>query len=268
MAAESATAAFSALGVDAQAAVREQQRNRKLERHVRRQAARVAASSSSPVAASASAAAPEGFEYPDRLSRDNYFKAVPSGLYYDRSLLATPEHVTRLLSLAARDPEVGSYGYFLFGLGTRSAWDPAFNARLLWEGFFTITAELGVSGEPQPLPELQPFYGVLHWFYFESSPAVRKTLRQLAAQGTPPDARAGDAHQGRVRGAASGDGTADAAAGARVEPSVRLRLVVSRDAEASWRRMDRYQRERHSSNWMTLRCARGVRIGRLEGREG
>jgi hypothetical protein len=251
-AAEAGRVAFSRLGADAQAAVREQQRIRKLERHARRQAARTSSSTAAAAPAPADAP-PEGCEYPDRLSRDEYFGAVPSGLYYHPALLATPEHLTRLLSLAARDPEIGSHSYFVFGLGSASAWDPAFNARLLWEGFFTITAKLGVGGEPQPLPELQPFYSVLHWSYFERSPAVQKSLRRLAAQAASP--KAGMKHPCRGGdGAVAGGGSAGgASAGVR---GSRLFLVVSEDVESSWRRMDLYQAKRNSSNWMTLRCAR------------
>lgn len=253
MAAEAARIAFAALGVDAQAAVREQQRNRKLERHARRQAVRTSSSTSAAAPGPAGAPAPastpllEGCEYPDRLSRSDYFGAVPYGMYHRPDLRATPEHVTNLLSLAARDPGVGAHSYFLFGLGTSSAWNPAFNARLLWEGFFTITANLGVGGEPQPLPELQPFYSVLHWSYFERSPAVRKSLRRLVAQAASPDTGAGDSLEGEGGGAACG-----AAAGVREGG---YRLVVSKDVEASWRQLDRYQGDRHSTNWMTLRCA-------------
>ena len=65
---------------------------------------------------------------------------------------ATIDAVRRVLD--ACDAELKRYNYFLFGFGSDEAWDPAFNARLLYEGFFTITARLlGAGTEPLPLPE-------------------------------------------------------------------------------------------------------------------
>ena len=93
-------------------------------------------------------------------------------------------------------------------------WDPTFNARLAWEGFFTITTS-GPRGSVEPLPELQPYYGVLLWAHFESSKHNRQALARLARE---------------KRGYELSD---------RAHP------------ERTWRAVDAYHREHHGTNWLT-----------------
>jgi len=252
-----AAAGFTELDADAQAAVREQQRKRKLERAAKKEAAKAERSAAAtPLPPGVPPLA--GSEHPDRLSHDDYFDAVPSGLFHHPSIKATPEHVTRILSLAAHDEEIASYGYFVFGKGT-AVWDPTFNALLLWEGFFTITAELS-GKQPQPLPELQPFYGVLHWHFFEASASVKKTLRRLRASVVPILGAGSVAAPGPATAAAPQDGAEPGAEEEGAPPEHanqtkrRLRIVSSADPEATWRRLDAYQAARNAgNNWLTPR---------------
>ena len=278
------SAAFSSLDARAQAAVREQQRQRKQVRKERKLAAQARATTNTLHGESL-----EGSEYPDRISRDEYFDAVPSGLYVLPALRAKPEHLTRILSLVNEVEDLAQYCYFVFSPCKPEAWDPAFNARLLWEGFFTITADLVHGMEPQPLPELQPFYGVVHWHFFESSCSVRKNLRRVRASlgvseckacksVTAATSQAGatisttdlrarpnvvtkESEEAAAREAASPErGATEAVFGGEAEQFSHLRIVVSSDVEASWRQLDTYQCERHSKNWMTLRCVQASRI--------
>jgi hypothetical protein len=75
--------------------------------------------------------------------------------------------------------QLNSCCYFQFGGPADALWDPVFNARLAWEGFFTITSGGpggggGAEGAArEPLPELQPYYGVLTWQNFHQ---VRRPL--------------------------------------------------------------------------------------------
>ena len=92
-------------------------------------------------------------------------------------------------------------------------WDAEFNARLAWEGFFTITAKTGPRGRIEPLPELQPFYGVLTFPNFEASKSVRHMLATLVRE---------------KRG---------------------YRLSNCADPVRTWKRIEEYHAARHSSNW-------------------
>lgn len=149
---------FASLSEDAAAAVRERQLRRKQAKLERKQQARVARASSITHLQSAGDESTSG-SYSDWISKAQYFEAVPAGLFLPPGG-ATIDAVRRVLD--ACDAELKENNYFLFGFGSDEAWDPAFNARLLYEGFFTITARLlGAGTEPLPLPELQPYYGQL-----------------------------------------------------------------------------------------------------------
>lgn len=209
---------FASLSEDAAAAVRERQLRRKQAKLERKQQARVARASSITHLQSAGDESTSG-SYSDWISKAQYFEAVPAGLFLPPGG-ATIDAVRRVLD--ACDAELKENNYFLFGFGSDEAWDPAFNARLLYEGFFTITARLlGAGTEPLPLPELQPYYGVVCWPALLASSSARRVFRKLRA------------------------GTGTRASG--------LRLVVSRDPEASCARLERYQAERHGSSWLTPR---------------
>ncbi|CAK9096143.1 Intraflagellar transport protein 57 homolog, partial [Durusdinium trenchii] len=79
---------------------------------------------------------------------------------------------------------LASFNYFLLlGLmartnksGPGAQVDPIFLARLAYEGFFTITT--GRGRDRKPLPELQPYYGVLDWKNFSLSKPVKKALKR------------------------------------------------------------------------------------------
>ena len=113
--------------------------------------------------------------------------------------------------------QLGQFNYFQFSGDDEALWDAKFNALLAWEGFFTITAKRGRRRVIEPLPELQPFYGVLLWPNFEGSKHVQKMLTRLARD---------------RRG---------------------YRLRDSAERERSWQRIEDYHRERHQSNWLTKR---------------
>jgi len=154
------------------------------------------------------------------VSRDEYFDACPLGLFRDPSLPPTARSVELLLRVLEADNEkarwLNKFNYFQFSSQSAGAlWDARFNARLAWEGFFTITARTGPGRRTEPLPELQPFYGVLTWDNFESSRLVKATLRRLGV--------------GRQS----------------------YRLSNCADSERTWRCVDEYHSERHSSNWLT-----------------
>jgi len=101
-----------------------------------------------------------------------------------------------------------------------------FNARLAYEGFFTITTTRRsvFGGVTEPLPELQPYYGVLTWPNFENSKHVRKVLQRLQ----------------------------------RLE--CRYRLANCRDPRHTWKHLDAYHRKKYGSNWLTDRYFEMLRL--------
>merc|ERR1711871_535416 len=113
-------------------------------------------------------------------------------------LPASEEGLSTMLELIANDIEVGHYrgksltmaqfNYFPLAGAPEELWEPVLFARMAWEGFFTITTgdnpETGQRlKDPVPLPELQPFYSVIEFQWFEAAKHVRKTLRSLSAGG-------------------------------------------------------------------------------------
>lgn len=108
---------------------------------------------------------------------------------------------------------LGLCSYFQFVGTERQIWDPTLMARLAYEGFFTITT--GRSRVIEPLPELQPFYGVLTWPNFEASKHVRQALTRLRRS------------------------------------DKQYRLVNGRDPMRSWKSIDEYHRKSHGTNWLT-----------------
>ena len=169
----------------------------------------------------ANSRAEDGLPTRSRLTHDEYFGACPGGLFRDPQLPPTAESLTLLLQVLEGDDEqareLNTCNYFQFSGREAALWDATFNARLAWEGFFTITANTGPRRRIEPLPELQPFYGVLTWDNFENAKVVRKTLARLARQ------RHGYQLSDRV------------------------------DPERTWRRMEAYHAARNSSNWLTKR---------------
>mmetsp|Transcript_69493 Transcript_69493/g.192323 ORF Transcript_69493/g.192323 Transcript_69493/m.192323 type:complete len:409 (-) Transcript_69493:120-1346(-) len=157
-------------------------------------------------------------EHRSRITAEEYFSAC-SGSFRDPNLAPTEENLEQLLSvLNAGTPQarrLGSCNYFQFSGSDSALWDPTFNARLAFEGFFTITSER--RGKVEPLPELQPFYGVLTWQNFEASRHVRKALARLRRDGW------------------------------------RYRLADCVDPQRTWRLLNDYHCKKNGTNWLTLR---------------
>eukprot|EP00518_Triparma_eleuthera_P019596 CAMPEP_0197546944 /NCGR_PEP_ID=MMETSP1320-20131121/1416_1 /TAXON_ID=91990 /ORGANISM="Bolidomonas sp., Strain RCC2347" /LENGTH=225 /DNA_ID=CAMNT_0043106617 /DNA_START=493 /DNA_END=1166 /DNA_ORIENTATION=+ len=116
------------------------------------------------------------------LTSSEYFSACPSGPIR----LPLPPTVPSLLSLLSllslpspQGAMLRSHQYFLFTPLTpeHSVWSPTFYASLCRHGFFVITTQTAPK-RTIPLPELQPYYGVVHWPMFLSSRRVMKCLRR------------------------------------------------------------------------------------------
>jgi len=156
-------------------------------------------------------------KHPASITRDEYFAACRGGLFRDPHLPPTEQSLELLLSvLTAGDEQarrLNTCNYFQFSGPDAALWDPVLNARLAYEGFFTIT--MSRRGTSEPLPELQPFYGVLIWPNFEGSKHVRKAV-------------------------------------ARLRRSKRRYWIASGlDPRRTWRLLDRYHRKHYGSNWLT-----------------
>ena len=127
--------------------------------------------------------------------------------------------------------ELNTCNYFQFAGPHAALWDATLNARMAWEGFFTITS--GSRGQCQPLPELQPFYGVLTWPNFQNAKHVRahiSKMRRRLKEEQPA-------------------GLVDGSAGTRIRR--RLRLVDHTDRRECWRLLDEYHKAKNDSNWLT-----------------
>jgi hypothetical protein len=286
-----AAAGFSELSAADQAAIRETQKRKKLAKAEAKQRARAAkqqaedgrstsGSDGQPAGAAAGAAAAAGAstaaggdllaaaaEYPTRISLDSYFGACPGGGFRDPSLPPTEESLTLLMTvLQAGDTQAASLNtcnYFQFS-GTQDAlWDATFNARLAWEGFFTITTSRrsrAGSGGREPLPELQPFYGVLTWPNFYAAKHIRTHLSRMRRRelpGAAPEAAAADATgQTETETDPSGGGASEPPAAAS-RTKKRLYLEDCADRHACWQHLEDYHnsaaRAEHGDNWLTER---------------
>jgi len=156
-------------------------------------------------------------KHPSSITSAEYFGACRGGLFRDPHLPPTEQSLELLLSvLNAGDEQarrLNTCNYFQFSGPDSALWDPVLNARLAYEGFFTITTRR--RGKTEPLPELQPFYGVLTWSNFEGSKHVRKAL-------------------------------------ARLRRSERRYWIASNiDPQRTWTLLDRYHRQKYGSNWLT-----------------
>eukprot|EP00040_Diaphanoeca_grandis_P040000 m.260901 g.260901 ORF g.260901 m.260901 type:complete len:451 (-) comp40858_c0_seq1:180-1532(-) len=153
------------------------------------------------------------------ISKDEYFSAASGGLFRDPHITATPESIELLFQILESGSEFGNQlctcNYFQFAGSTKQIWDPIFNARLAWEGFFTITTKH--RGNVEPLPELQPFYGVLFWQHFETSKPTKRVLNRLRK---PNEAE-------------------------------KYELAHMVDPDRTWELLDTYHRRRNGSNWLT-----------------
>lgn len=205
---------FGSLDDATQAAIREAQRQRKQARLQ----AKKQKQQQKPTAAAAEASNVE--DYPTLITQEAYFDACSGGRFRDPKLPPCDEALALLLrALDAGDEQAKSLSschYFQFSGSAAAQWNPRFNARLAWEGFFTITARTGPGRTIEPLPELQPFYSVVTWPNFECAKHVGQTLRRLRASGH----------------------------------GYRLVCVSDSRAERLWRLVDEYHRAQHGSNWL------------------
>mmetsp|Transcript_46890 Transcript_46890/g.84123 ORF Transcript_46890/g.84123 Transcript_46890/m.84123 type:complete len:381 (-) Transcript_46890:101-1243(-) len=163
---------------------------------------------------------------PDRtdLQLEEYFGACPAGIFKQAGLKASEENLEFLLGLDFNQVvgrfkdgspvRLSAFNYFQFDGTDKEIWDPTFLARLAYEGFFTITT--GRRREREPLPELQPYYGVLDWQNFNRSKPVNKALKRVKA-----------------------------------DSPRKYYLYCDRDLELTYKELDRYQKEQHGENWMT-----------------
>lgn len=203
---------FAALPAAEQEEVRRKQREKKLTKQGAKKASTDALNSDIVVHGAKK-------EYPDRISQDEYFAACPHRLFRDPNLAPTEANLQLLMSILRREEVEGKArlnlcNYFQFSGPMDTLWDPIFNARLAYEGFFTITNGRGTRAEP--LPELQPFYGVVTWDHFAAAKHMRQTLSRLRRGGRE------------------------------------YRLAVSSSLK-SWEMLDAYQLRLHSVNWLTKR---------------
>lgn len=239
---------FESLPPDEQEAVRQAQRRRKMEKKQARQAKQGAcvetAALEMAVEPSSSSESKDLLaavsSFPDEISMATYFSACPGSLFRDPSLPPTQDSLALLMAALQADDEqaksLNTCNYFQFAGKDDAIWDAEFNARLAWEGFFTITTRR--RGGHEPLPELQPFYGVLTWPNFSAAKHVRahisKMRRRLQEEGSRSCQKA-DATGPRKR---------------------HLRLVDNEDRLECWMQMDKYHKEKHGSNWLTERYLR------------
>ncbi|KAL1524355.1 hypothetical protein AB1Y20_019252 [Prymnesium parvum] len=233
---------FASLSEEDQQAVRAAQKARK----AARQQARKAKQPSSHAADSGTLPSAEGAAFPRSISREDYLNACAGGLFRHPRFPPTEDCLAVLLRMLngtdEQELELGpsmsawvaahiivpsqaillnSCNYFQFSGSPAALWDPSFLARLAYEGFFTITASTGPRGEEmiEPLPELQPYYGVLFWKDFEQSKHVKQALSKLVR------------HPGKNA----------------------FCLVHNADPQRTWRMVDEYHEQRHGGNWLTER---------------
>lgn len=186
--------------------------------------------------------------YPSRISLESYFGACPGGGFRDPSLPPTEKSLALLMRvLQAGDEQAQSLNtcnYFQFSGSLDAVWDATFNARLAWEGFFTITTARRTRsgrGDREPLPELQPYYGVLTWPNFHSAKHVQthvaRLRRRLLEQTT-----------------AAKVVESDTGAGATTT-RIRLCLEDNADRRKCWQHLEDYHnspaRADHGDNWLT-----------------
>lgn len=169
----------------------------------------------------------EAKQYPTHLSKDEYFGACRAGLFRQNGFKATEANIDMLLNMdfsqvVGTDRQgksicLADFNYFQFEGSNDEIWDPTFLARLAHEGFFTITTGR-FRGEREPLPELQPFYGVVDWPDMNRSKAVRKALRRVSEASSQ---------------------------------NKDYQLYCNKNLDLAYELLDRYQQQQHGCNWMT-----------------
>ena len=200
-----------------------------------------------------------GPTYPTRISMDSYFGACPGGRFRDPSLPPTEESLALLMRVLQAEDEQAKHlntcCYFQFSGSDEAVWDPTFNARMAWEGFFTITTQSSRHGKKssgskvmaavrEPLPELQPFYGILTWPNFHAAKHVRAQLARLRRQ---------NPHKQECRQLVGsvGGGTGGGGGGQRRQRM--LRVIDSAQRRDCWEHLEAYHNgeERSGENWLS-----------------
>ena len=178
--------AFSLLSEAEQLAVREKQRLAKARKRAAKRHAATTAAAAEGDAAPRAAEAAEHDPHRSRITLTEYFDACPHGRFYDPHLVASEPNVDLVMRLEADGTVIGhtgdgepvtlaTFNYFTFAGTDAQLWCPVLYAKLAYEGFFTITTSRRSRGPAaaegyaqEPLPELQPFYGVVrqlrHYF--------------------------------------------------------------------------------------------------------
>eukprot|EP00929_Paragymnodinium_shiwhaense_P081228 TRINITY_DN42472_c0_g1_i1.p1 TRINITY_DN42472_c0_g1~~TRINITY_DN42472_c0_g1_i1.p1 ORF type:complete len:403 (+),score=80.18 TRINITY_DN42472_c0_g1_i1:71-1210(+) len=210
---------FSALSAEEQAAIREAQSRRKTAKKNAKaeNGQKMQDDVPSNGAGSVDAVSEEIRLHPDKITMDEYFGAAPYGLFRQQDLSPTEENLELVLGALQRSDKqgeiLGMHNYFQFDGKAKKLWDPRFNARLAHEGFFTITT--GRKKDNEPLPELQPFYSVVAWPFFEESKHVRKALKRVAKW------------------------------------SSCLKVSNNANPQRSWELLDAYHLKKYGANWLT-----------------
>lgn len=211
--------AFSSLPEDVQEQIREKQRQAQAKKKAKKSEDK---SGPRPVL--------EEDRTPQRthLAMEDYFGACRAGVFQQEGFMASEEMVEHLLRMdfnqvvgRFRDGSpvrLSSFNYFLFDGTDKQIWDPIFLARLAYEGFFTITTG-GRSRERIPLPELQPYYGVLDWKNFNQAKPVKKALKRVKSE----------------------EGC----------PGCKYYLYCNRNLKLTYQGLNQYHKDQNGENWMT-----------------
>ena len=141
---------FGALSAEEQAVVRDKQRAKKEQKLRRKEAAGAALED-------AGAASLPGEITRTHITEDEYFAACGGARFRDPRVPPTEAGLALVLSALGPDGALSACQYFQFSGADDAVWAPRFNARLLYEGFFTITAATGPARAVEPLPERQPY---------------------------------------------------------------------------------------------------------------
>jgi hypothetical protein len=249
--------AFSKLSDEEKAAVRQKQQQAKARKQLAKQEATLAK------LAKDGHTMTEGKDvFPSSITSDEYFNACSCGQFYDPSLVATEDNVELVLKLDADGVVVGTarsgkevtlsdFNYFTFAGTDKQIWDPVIYAKLAHEGFFTITTRRNRqrSGSApkdcenrEPLPELQPFYGVLDWENFNSAKHVKKVLRKLKHECSSGGTTVFPYHLYNNR---------DQEKLYKVSAEHSYHLSCCRSTEENLQALDQYQKQQHGSNWLS-----------------
>ncbi|GMI05345.1 hypothetical protein TrVE_jg1171 [Triparma verrucosa] len=222
---------FSDLDEATREVIRQKQQQKQLAKREKKKKEDLDASPAGASAISGPPLPPFAAERRTKLTSDEYFGAAPGGLFRDPRIPPTAGALDFVMSALDGGDEtaamLGSCNYFQFQVPATSSsgdtplWDPEFYVRLCHAGFFVITAETGPNRSTQPLPELQPFYGVLHWNEFDAAPRVCKVVKRLRSSMS--------------------------------KQSSEYALEHNKNPLKTWEQINEYHLEKNSTNWLTRR---------------